>query len=102
MTDRKEGDFGIWKSRAYNLQQSKTRAPVKLKRSVKWLSRLQHPMTCKVGELTASQALKYGGRRSITRDKTSHGDPCSECSPYHLDLSFYTWKHVFWLGNKEQ
>jgi hypothetical protein len=98
---RKECEFHIWKSRSYDVQQGKTRASVKFERSVEWLSRLEHSMTCEVGKLTASEALEYGGGRGFSGDKTANGKLSLQRSPYHLDLSVHTWKQVVWLGNEE-
>ncbi|KAH9029433.1 hypothetical protein EDB85DRAFT_1892082 [Lactarius pseudohatsudake] len=50
VTTRKEGEFGVRKTRSYDFQQSETLPSVKLKRSVEWLASLQISVTCKMGK----------------------------------------------------
>src|SRR6266702_4179208 len=66
MTARKECEFSIRKPRLYNVQQRKTRAPVKLERSLEWLSYLKLSMACEMGKPAASEALDYGGGCGLT------------------------------------
>ncbi len=66
VTARKECEFGIGKPRPYNLQQRKTRAPVKFEPSLEWLSCLKHSVACEVGKPTTSEALDYGSGGGVT------------------------------------